>query len=262
MTVEPAASKTSVRSVPVFAMDSQRNKGKSALVTGANKGIGREVARQLARRGFRVFLGARDPIRGQAAADEIGREEKGAVVEFLQLDVFDAGSITRAVGELKEKTGGALDVLVNNAAIMEDTPGVSVLDIEPAVVERTLQTNVFGPLRLIQACAPLLAASERGGRIINLSSGLGQLNDMESEYPAYSISKTALNALTRQSAAALKDKNVSVNSVCPGWVRTDMGGTNATRSVEEGADTVVWLAVEAPAKISGEFLRDRKTIPW
>ncbi len=241
---------------------SANNSGFTGLVTGANKGIGSEIARQLVGRGWRVFVGARDTARGQVAVKVIGRGEEGGSAEFLALDVSDAGSIAQAVKTLKEKTGGALDVLVNNAAIMEDKPGASVLEVDPAIVERTLQTNVFGPLRLIQALAPLLAASARGGRVINLSSGLGQLGDMESEYPAYSISKTALNALTRQSAAALKDKGVSVNSVCPGWVRTDMGGANATRSVEQGADTVVWLATEAPAKLTGEFLRDRERIPW
>ncbi len=236
----------------------------TALITGANKGIGLETARQLVRHGFRVFLGARDAGRGKSAAEELGSnaEKGGGSAEFLQLDVSDAASIAQAMETLKEQTGGALDVLVNNAAIMQDEAETSVLDVAPASIEATLGTNLFGPLRLIQALAPLLAASSRGGRVINLSSGLGQLDDMDDEYPAYSISKTALNALTRQSAAALKDKRVSVNSVCPGWVRTDMGGENATRTVEQGADTVVWLATEAPADVTGQFLRDRKQIPW
>lgn len=237
-----------------------------ALVTGANKGIGLEIARQLVRRGFRVFLSARDVGRGKAAVRQLQTEaaKAGANVEFLELDVADQTSISRAVQKLRHHRGGRLDVLVNNAAILEDEPGETVLDLDPFTLELTLNTNLFGPLRLTQAVADLLAAAPDGGRVVNLSSGLGQLHDMEGEYPAYSISKTALNALTRQLAAAFRARGqrVSVNTMCPGWVRTDMGGAGANRPVEEGADTAVWLATEAPADLTGRFLRDHREIPW
>ncbi|MBV9127388.1 MAG: SDR family NAD(P)-dependent oxidoreductase [Verrucomicrobia bacterium] len=237
----------------------------TALVTGANKGIGHEIARQLAQRGWRVFLGARDPQRGREAAAKLAQEAAdGGSVEFLAIDVSEPASIARAAEDLQTRTdGGALDVLVNNAAILEDADQKqSILEIAPALLQKTLETNLFGALRLTQALAPALAKSGRGGRVINLSSGLGQLSEMDSAYPAYSISKTALNALTRQFAGALKSQKISVNTMCPGWVRTDMGGANATRTVEQGADTAVWLATEAPAELTGEFLRDRKQIPW
>ncbi len=240
----------------------------TALVTGANKGIGLEIARQLARRGFRVFLGARDAGRGQDALEQLRAEEKAIVaaenLEFLSLDVADPASIARAAADLGARTGGRLDALVNNAAILEDEPGGTVLDLDPARLARTLETNLHGPLRLTQAVAGLLAAAPDGGRVVNLSSGLGQLHDMEAGYPAYSISKTALNALTRQLAAAFRARaqRVSVNTMCPGWVRTDMGGAGAERTVEHGADTAVWLATEAPADLTGRFFRDRQEIPW
>ena len=239
---------------------------RTVLVTGANKGIGLEIARQLARRGFQVFLGARHATLGKAAVRQLRREEAkfDPVVEFLHLDVADPASITRAAAELGPRADGRLDVLVNNAAILEDPPGQDVLDLNPALLARTLETNLHGPLRLTQALAPLLAAAPDGGRVVNLSSKLGQLHDMAGTYPAYSVSKTALNALTRQLAAAFRARGqrVSVNTMSPGWVRTDMGGAGADRSVEQGADTAVWLATEAPADLTGRFLRDREEIPW
>ena len=229
---------------------------KTFLVTGANKGIGYEIVRQLAKTGARVFLGARDAGRGQAAAEKLGGN-----VEFLELDVSDAASIDRAAETLSSKLQ-ALDGLINNAGILDDERGMSILDTDANLIRRTLETNTFGPLRLTQKLAPLLAKASGGGRVVNLSSGLGQLSEMEGDFPAYSISKTALNAVTRQLAAALKEKGVAVNTVCPGWVQTDMGGANAARTVEQGADTPVWLVTEAPASLTGEFLRDRKSIPW
>ncbi len=234
---------------------------KTFLVTGANKGIGHEIARQLARTGARVFVGARDAGRGQTAADQIQAESPDAQVEFLALDLSDAGSIDRAVETLSSKLD-TLDGLINNAGVLDDDCGVSILDTDLALIRRTLDTNTFGPLYLTQKLAPRLAKAAGGGRVVNLSSGLGQLSDMEDSYPAYSISKTALNAVTRQLAAALKKQGVAVNTVCPGWVKTDMGGEGASRTVEQGADTPVWLVTQAPASLTGEFLRDRKSIPW
>jgi NAD(P)-dependent dehydrogenase (short-subunit alcohol dehydrogenase family) len=230
---------------------------KIAIVTGANKGIGFEVVRQLAERGFHVFLTARDLERGKSAAARLVKA--GANVTFLRLDVSDPRSVKSMAAALARKTDH-LDVLVNNAAILENDD-VSVLDVTADEVERTWRTNTLGPLLVAQSLAPLLRRSKRGS-VINISSGWGALHDMVDESPAYSISKAALNAVTRQLADAFKSDGIAVNSVCPGWVRTDMGGAGADRDVAEGADTIVWLATEAPRSISGQFLRDRKPIPW
>jgi NAD(P)-dependent dehydrogenase (short-subunit alcohol dehydrogenase family) len=229
---------------------------KTALITGANKGIGREVARQLAEKGFHVFVGARNAKAGRAAVDEIVK--KGAKATFLEIDVAENASVTAAAREFL-KAADHLDVLVNNAGIIVDADD-SILKISDELLRKTLETNTLGALRVAQAFLPVLTKSE-APRVINVSSGAGQLTGGADGWaPAYCISKTALNGITSQLAAALP--KVAVNSVCPGWVRTDMGGENASRSVEEGADTIVWLAAEAPKDLSGKFLRDRKEIPW
>lgn len=229
---------------------------KTALVTGANKGIGREVARQLADKGFHVFVGARNRAAGRKAADEIVKHGgKGA---FLEIDVTDNSSVTAAAREFA-KFADHLDVLVNNAGIVIDGDD-AILKINDDLLRKTLETNTLGALRVTRAFAPLLRKS-KAPRVINVSSGGGQLTGGADGWaPAYCISKTALNGVTSQLAAALP--KFAVNSVCPGWVRTDMGGQDATRSVQEGADTIVWLANEAPQTLTGEFLRDRKEIPW
>ncbi|HEY9821691.1 MAG TPA: SDR family oxidoreductase [Candidatus Sericytochromatia bacterium] len=231
---------------------------KIALVTGANKGIGLEIVRQLAKAGFRVFLTARDRQRGEEASKTL--QQDGLSVEFLQLDVADETSIDKLAKELPSQIDH-LDVLVNNAGIYLDASNASVLEVEPTLILQTLQTNTLGPLRLTQKLVPLLAQSN-AGKVINVSSGGGQLTDMSDWAPAYSLSKTALNAVTGMMAAALRDKHIVVNSICPGWVRTDMGGSGASRSVQQGADTVTWLATEAPSDLTGKFLRDQKVIPW
>jgi len=229
---------------------------KIALVTGANKGIGREVARQLAAKGFHVFIGARNRSAGRKAADEIAK--KGGKTAFLEIDVSDNNSVAVAAREFV-KTSDHLDVLVNNAGIIVDGDH-AILEIGDELLRKTLETNALGALRVMRACVPLLAKS-KAPRVINVSSGGGQLTGGADGWsPAYCISKTALNGVTSQLAAALP--KFAINSVCPGWVRTDMGGRSATRSVEEGADTIVWLASEAPQDLTGKFLRDRKEIPW
>ena len=229
----------------------------TALVTGANKGIGFEIARQLGARGFHVFLGARDQVRGEHAAAEL--EKAGARVTFVPLDVTDPKSI-QSMASILNASIDQLDVLVNNAAILESS-SLSIARVSVGEFERTWQTNTLGPILVTQTLAPLLCRSRRG-TVVNLSSGWGALHDMGDEAAAYGISKTALNAVTRQFASALKPHAVTVNSVCPGWVRTDMGGNGATRDVAEGAETAVWLATDAPRTITGKFLRDRKAIPW
>ena len=226
-----------------------------ALVTGANKGIGFEVARELARLGLRVFLGARNVEAGRAAAQKLGKE--GDVL-FLEIDISKADSIRRAAEQLG-KESGRLDVLVNNAGILLDEDK-SALTMTPEIFDTTLRTNTLGPWLVAQAFAPLLKRSAEP-RIINVSSSGGQLDDGADGWaPGYCVSKTALNGVTVQLAAALP--HCAVNSVCPGWVRTDMGGEAATRSVAEGAATIVWLATKAPHDLTGKFVKDRKVIPW
>ncbi|MEY2508428.1 MAG: hypothetical protein QOH01_2757 [Verrucomicrobiota bacterium] len=230
-------------------------KQKTALVTGANKGIGFEVARELARMGFRVFLGARNAKAGRAAAEKL--QSEGEVL-FLEIDISNEKSIAGAVDELARQSEH-LDVLINNAGILLDEDK-SALTLTPDIFEKTLRTNTLGPWLVAEAFAPLLKKG-REPRIVNVSSGGGQLEDGADGWaPAYCVSKTALNGVTVQLAAALP--KFAVNSVCPGWVRTDMGGENATRSVAEGAGTIVWLATAAPHDLTGKFVKDRKVIPW
>jgi NAD(P)-dependent dehydrogenase (short-subunit alcohol dehydrogenase family) len=230
---------------------------KIALITGSNKGIGYEVARQLAQKGFRVFVAARNADAGQEAAKAL--RDAGGKAEFVMLDVADLDSIAAAAHEFGTRTDH-LEVLVNNAGTLENAD-ISVLDVSRGELERTWRTNTLGPLLVTQAFAPFLRKAG-AARVINVSSGWGALSEMKDDAPAYGISKAAVNAVTRQFAAAFAPQGIPVNSVCPGWVRTDMGGRNATRSVAEGADTIVWLATEAPLSLTGQFLRDRRPIPW
>ena len=229
---------------------------KTALITGANKGIGREVARQLAAKGFHVFVGARNTKAGRKATEEIAREPGKAT--FLEIDVVNNDSVTNAAREFSN-IADHLDVLVNNAGIIVDGDN-AILKISDDLFRKTLETNTLGVLRVTRAFVPLLRKSKLP-RVINVSSGGGQLTGGADGWaPAYCISKTALNGVTVQLAEALP--KFAVNSVCPGWVRTEMGGENASRSVEEGADTIVWLASEAPQDLTAKFLRDRKEIQW
>jgi NAD(P)-dependent dehydrogenase (short-subunit alcohol dehydrogenase family) len=237
---------------------SAREKQKVAVVTGANRGIGLEIARQLAEKGVHVVMTARDRKKGEAAAQALRARKLD--VEFMPLDVIVPGTIAALAAALEQKFGG-VDILVNNAGILPDPKGAKVMTEDVDTFRAALETNTLGPLTLAQALAPLMK-KRGGGRIVNLSSGLGQLQDMASGTPAYRMSKTALNALTRMLAAELAEHHIKVNSMCPGWVRTDMGGENATRSVEEGADTAVWLALLPASGPTGGFFRDRKPIPW
>jgi NAD(P)-dependent dehydrogenase (short-subunit alcohol dehydrogenase family) len=226
-----------------------------AVVTGANKGIGFEVARDLVRKGFHVFLGARDKKAGRAAEEKL---RKDGQVTFLKIDISEPESIRRAAEEFSRRSD-RLDALVNNAGILLDDDK-DILTITPDIFETTLRTNTLGALLVSQAFVPFLKKSD-APRIVNVSSTGGQLADGADGWaPAYCISKTALNGVTVQLAAALP--KFAINSVCPGWVRTDMGGSNATRSVAEGASGIVWLAADAPQTETGKFWRDRKVIPW
>jgi len=232
-----------------------------ALVTGANRGMGLEIVRQLSRLGLIAVLAARDIEKGKVAAATLAAEEFD--VPIVALDVTDADSIRAAVAEVRGLFG-RIDVLVNNAAILKEgllPEDTSVLDVSGDLVNQTFLTNTVGPLRMIQATVP--GMRERGyGRIVNLSSGAGQLAEMGGGFPAYRLSKSAVNALTRITAAELGAHEIKINSVCPGWVRTDMGGPHATRTVEHGAETAVWLATLPEDGPTGGFFRDMKPIPW
>jgi NAD(P)-dependent dehydrogenase (short-subunit alcohol dehydrogenase family) len=232
-----------------------------ALVTGANRGMGIEIVRQLSRLGLVAVLAARDLEKGKVAAATLAAERFD--VPVVALDVTDADSIRAAVAEVRSLFG-RIDVLVNNAAILKEgllPEDTSVLDVSGDLVNQTFLTNTVGPLRMIQATVP--GMRERGyGRIVNLSSGAGQLAEMGGGFPAYRLSKSALNALTRITAAELGAHEIKINSVCPGWVRTDMGGPHATRTVEHGAETAVWLATLPEDGPTGGFFRDMKPIPW
>jgi NAD(P)-dependent dehydrogenase (short-subunit alcohol dehydrogenase family) len=231
-----------------------------AVVTGANRGIGFEICRQLATRGYRVILAARSADKGQAATAALVQE--GLDVHFLPLDVADGGSIQAFAKALADQPG-SLAILVNNAGILVDAQRqeTSVLAAKTETVLETFGTNVLGPLQLIQALLPQMQA-QGFGRIVNVSSGMGQLQDMGGGYAAYRLSKVSLNALTRIVAAELQGQDILINSMCPGWVRTDMGGAGASRSIPEGADTAVWLATLPTGGPSGLFFRDRQPISW
>lgn len=231
-----------------------------AVVTGANRGIGFEIVRQLATQGYRVILAARSAEKGQAAAAELVSE--GLDVHCLPLDVADTASI-QAFAAAVGAQAGHLAILVNNAGILVDAQRqeTSVLAATTATILETFGTNVLGPLQLIQALLPQMQA-QGYGRIVNVSSGMGQLQDMGGGYAAYRMSKVSLNALTRMVAAEVQGQDILVNSMCPGWVRTDMGGTGATRSIPEGADTAVWLATLPTGGANGLFFRDRQPISW
>ena len=218
---------------------------KIALVTGTSRGLGRELARALAAKGCRVFAGQRSGLGPEGT-------------ETILLDVRDGPSL-QAAAERVRAEAGRLDILVNNAGILLDE-GTPILEVADADFRTTLEVNTLGPWRVMKAFAPLMP---KGGRIINVSSSGGQMASLGGWVaPSYNTSKAALNALTLQLAAALKPRGIAVNSLCPGWVRTDMGGPAAPKSPAQGADTALWLALEAPPGLTGKFLQERREIPW
>src|ERR1043166_390006 len=228
-----------------------------ALVTGANRGIGFEVCRQVSERDFVVLLTARGAAKARSAAKKLGNI---GAVEPVPLDVADAGSIQKAAAEVASRYG-YLNVIVNNAGINYDTwERAENADINGTVME-TITPNLLGPWRVCQAFLPLLRKS-RAGRIVNVSSESGSLAEMGAGSPAYQVSKAALNALTRTLAGELRDARILVNAVCPGWVATDMGGSGAPRSVSEGAAGILWAATLPNNGPTGEFFRDGTSLPW
>jgi NAD(P)-dependent dehydrogenase (short-subunit alcohol dehydrogenase family) len=227
-----------------------------AVVTGANRGIGREVVRQLAAAGYLAVLGARDEARGRAAAEELGGAAAGVVARAL--DVADDASVRAAAARVGAELGRC-DVLVNNAAIDYDTDArATTADLDR--VHRALETNLFGAWRTALAFLPLLRRSPHP-RLVNVSSGGGSISGMGAGTPAYSVSKAALNALTRILAAELRRDDVLVNAVCPGWVATDMGGSGG-RPVEDGAASVVWAVQLDDDGPTGGFFRDGRPVAW
>ncbi len=235
-----------------------------AVVTGANKGIGLEIARQLAREGITVYLGARDEERGRAAAEKLRAE--GLDARPLRLDVTDDAIVAAAAAQL-ERDAGRLDILVNNAGVAIDDGPPSGVSLD--VLRRTYETNVFGVVRTTQALLPLLRRSP-AGRIVNLSSGLGSLArnsdpswDFASvKYLAYNSSKTAVNAITVQFAYELRNTPIKVNAADPGYVATDMNQHRGVRSVEQGAATPVRLALLPPDGPTGGYFNDEGVVPW
>ena len=266
---------------------------KTIVVSGANRGIGFEICRQLDAQGCHVILGSRDLQKGKEAAASLSKR-----VIAHQLDVCDEHSIKGLFDTINARYG-KIDVLINNAGLgstyfsnqkgmatikdklKSNIPGlrrvvgtvapllkkaglnthkIKAANIPLHQVKTMIETNFYGPWSMIQAFIPLLQKS-KDGRVINISSGMGQLNRLNGEYPAYSMSKASLNALTIMFANELQSKGIRVNAICPGWVKTDMGGPDAPRDVSEGADTAVWLSLKDDIP-SGKFFRDRHEIEW
>lgn len=241
--------------------------GKVALVTGGNKGIGFEICRQLAQKGIKVILTARNQQKGRVAAEKLQKE--GLDVVHHQLDVTDEESVKKTAEYVDQKFG-KLDILINNAGILIDaeTRGLEA-DIDK--VKESVEVNTYGSLRVSKAFIPIMQKNNYG-RIVNMSSHMAALHQMAGWAPGYRISKTALNAVTRILAYELRQTNITVNSVSPGWARTEMGGPEAPNSIEEGADTAVWLATSdnvatgrfftTSHEFSGQFFAERQELGW
>jgi len=229
---------------------------KTVLITGANRGIGFEIARQLLKKDFQVFISGRDEMKLSEALNQLKKEYSS--VEMILMDVSSSESVKTAAKILANRNI-QFDVIINNAAILHRND-YSLIVQNNEVLKTTIDTNCYGPMRVIHA---FLSLMKTPGKIINLSSEGGSMSEAVGGWaPAYCVSKTMLNSLTRQMAHELVEKNVSVNAVCPGWVRTNMGGKTAPRSIEHGAETPVWLADEASHELTGKFFRDKVEIKW
>jgi NAD(P)-dependent dehydrogenase (short-subunit alcohol dehydrogenase family) len=235
---------------------------RTAIVSGANRGVGREIAKQLVLLGYRVLFTSRDELIGKQSFDRLKGElkaQKGGELVYHQLDVTDRKSIERLYDFVMSEYGAA-EALVNNAAVLLDQNG-RILQTPLDIYRATIETNLYGPLALCQRFIPNML--ERNyGRVVNVSSGAGQVCDMVDDMTAYRLSKIALNGLTLMLANAVEGTNVLVNAGCPGWVRTDMGSPNAPRSAQQGAEGLVWLATLPEGGPNGGFFRDRRRINW
>ncbi len=239
---------------------------KVALITGANKGIGLETARQLAEKKFTVLVGARDPAKGEEAAAELRKE--GLEARALEINVNDSESIRKAAAQV-EKEFGHLDILINNAGVMLDEKDKKVSEQTLETWRKTFETNVFGVIETTQAFLPLLRKSE-AGRIVNLSSILGSIAlhakpgspVYDNKVAAYNVSKSAVNAYTVQLAYELKDTKIKVNAAHPGWVKTEMGGEGAMMEIPDGAKTSVELATLGADGPNGVFVHLGEPLPW
>jgi NAD(P)-dependent dehydrogenase (short-subunit alcohol dehydrogenase family) len=232
----------------------QPKSSKRSLITGGNRGIGFAIAQGLLAKGYEVIISSRSLDSAKQAAEKLHDR-----VIPIELDVSDDRSIERAVKTLNQRID-RLDVLINNAGVYPDE-GVNILTISRELLDSTMNANTFGTIRMVQAFLPLLAQST-DARVINFSSGYGALDGLSASVPSYCLSKFALNGATVMLAEALRAKGIAVNAIDPGWVRTDMGGLSAPRSPEQGADTAIWLATEAPRSESGKFWRDRRAISF
>ena len=231
--------------------------GQVAVVTGANRGIGLEVSRQLAERNVHVVLTSRDKTKGQQALNHL--LDRSLSVSLFQLDVTNSDAATRLCGHLV-KTFGRVDILVNNAAIYLDE-GDKLLDIPLETLRNSFDANFFGAYSLCKTLIPVMKKNGYG-RVVNVSSGYGAMDAMNARTGAYKLSKLALNGLTQILASELKGTNIKVNAVDPGWVRTEMGGPSATRSPQEAARGIVWAATIDDSGPTGKFFRDTKIISW
>ena len=238
---------------------------KLAVVTGAARGLGLAVARDLAAAGCQVLMVGRNADAIENAAQAL--RASGHDVLSHVADVTDAGAVAALAARLRREFGRA-DILVNNAGVLLEpkdfaapSDGASVFAVDPELVAATHACNALAPLRLIQAVVPLMR-DHGWGRIVNVSSSMGQLAEMGGFWPGYRMSKAALNALTRLTARELEGSAIKINSVCPGWCRTGMGGQDATRSADEGAQGIVWAALLPDDGPSGGFFRDGKAIDW
>ena len=228
---------------------------KTALVTGGNRGIGFAICQGLIDAGFEVIIGSRSLEKGEKAAKELSSDR----VSVVEIDIADDDSITRAFTQLDEQID-RLDILINNAGIYPDN-GFNILTIDRELLTKTLNVNTFGAIRVTQTFLPLLEKAE-AARIINYSSGYGQLASLSAGVPSYCLSKLAVNGATIMLADALASKNITVNAVDPGWVSSDMGGASAPRTVQQGADTAIWLATVDKVKDSGKLWRDRAVVSF
>jgi NAD(P)-dependent dehydrogenase (short-subunit alcohol dehydrogenase family) len=232
-------------------------KGKCALVTGGNKGIGFAICQGLVAAGFDVIVAARSIDKAKTGIEKLSANN--SKVRAIELDITDDASIDRAVKDLTQDIT-ALDVLINNAGIYPDE-GVNILTVSRELLNHTMNTNTFSPIRVTQAFLPLLEKAT-SAKVINVSSGYGQLNGLSAEVPSYCLSKLTLNGATIMLAEALQSKGIVVNAIDPGWVQTDMGGSSAPRTPEQGADTAVWLATEAGSNLSGKLFHDRQEVSY